>query len=133
MSADMSKWLGNKVLRWMAGNAMPSPPTDVYLALYDGDPRTSGTEITTTVRPAGRLPISFAALVDGTGNELDSNADVDFGASAGDVTLSYVAVFDDNSDTEMLWVKQLVGGPFAVATGTPVKFLSGDLTFTVGA
>ena len=32
MASDLSKYLGNKVARWLAGQAMPTAPTALYVA-----------------------------------------------------------------------------------------------------
>jgi len=133
MASDVSKYLGNKFLRWLAGNAMPTAPASVYAALYDGDPKAAGTEVTTTVRVAGRVALSFAALASGVTNELDTNADIDFGNSAGDASVSHIAIYDASTSGNLLWSKQLVGGPYAIATGAAVKFPSGQVTFTQGS
>jgi hypothetical protein len=130
---DLSLYFANKLLRWMAGNAMPSAPASVFLALYDGDPKSGGSEVTTTIA-AARLAISFAALASGTGNVLTSNADVDFGPSLGSVpNLDHVAVFDASTSGNLLWARALPGAPYNVTPGTDVKFLSGDITFTAGS
>jgi hypothetical protein len=135
MASDMSVYLGNKVCRWLAGNAMPAAPAACYAALFNGNPKTSGAEVTDTIRAAGRVAITFDAIADdGVDNEITNSADVDFGEAAGDVAnLDYVGIFDAASSGNLLFSKALPGGPFAVATGTPIKFLTGDLTFTIGA
>ena len=135
MASDMSTYLGNKLCRWLAGNAMPAAPTGCYAALFNGNPKTSGVEVTDTINAAGRVAIAFDAIADdGVDNEVTNLADVDFGEAAGDVAnLDYVGIFDAAPGGNLLFSKALPGGPFAVATGTPIKFLTGDLTFTIGA
>jgi len=135
MASDMSVYLGNKMCRWLAGNAMPGAPAACYVGLFNGNPKTSGTEVTATIRTAGRVAITFDAIADdGTDNQITNSATVDFGEAAGDVAnLEYVGIFDAASGGHLLFSKALPDGPFAVATGTPVKFLTGDLTFTIGA
>jgi len=134
MASDISKYLGNKICRWLAGNAMPTAPTTLYLALFDGDPKSTGTEVTEDVNSAGRVAIDLDAIADdGTDVLLTSDADADFGASEADVSISHLAVFDASSAGNMLFSKAATGGPFAVTTGSNVKAPSGDLTFTVGS
>ena len=127
--SDIAPYLANKILRWTAGNAMPSAPADVYLALYNGEPRVGGVEVTTTIRVAGRLALSFAALAEGLTNELDIDADVDFGAAAGEAALSHVAALDAAASGNLLWTKELPSGPYTVGAGTQVKFLAADVSF----
>jgi hypothetical protein len=135
MASDMSVYVGNKVCRWLAGNAMPAAPAACYVALFNGSPKASGVDVTTTIRAAGRVAITFDAIAnDGVDNEITNSTDVDFGQAAGDVAnLDYVGIFDAASGGNLLFSKALPGGPFAVAAGTPIKFLTGDLTFTIGA
>ena len=133
--SDMSTYLGNAICRWLAGNAMPAAPANCYVGLFDGDPKISGAEVTDTIRAAGRVAITFDAIADdGVDNEITNSADVDFGEAAGDVAnLDYVGIFDAVSGGNLLFSKALPGGPFAIAAGTPIKFLTGDLTFIIGA
>jgi hypothetical protein len=134
MASDMSVYLGNALCRWLAGNAMPSAPATCYVALFDGNPKTTGTEVTTTIRAAGRVAIAFDAIAAGTDNDLTNASEADFGSSAGSVpVLNYVAVYDAATSGNLLFSKVLPGGPFAVATGSPVKFTVGNLTFTIGS
>ncbi|MEJ2378807.1 MAG: hypothetical protein P8Y53_20800 [Pseudolabrys sp.] len=135
MASDMSVYLGNKVCRWLASNAMPAAPAACYAALFNGNPKVAGVEVTGTISAAGRVAIAFDAIADdGVDNEITNSADVDFGDAAGDVAnLDYVGIFDDQAAGNLLFAKALPGGPYAVSAGTPVKFLAGDLTFTIGA
>lgn len=134
MASDLSKYLGNKLARWLAGNAMPSAPANVYVALFDGDPKSSGVEVTADVNSSGRIAIPWAALASNdTDNVLTSNADVDFGASESAVDISHIAVFDASTSGNRLASKAKVGGPVSVVIGQTVKFLSGDLSFEIGS
>lgn len=128
----MSTYLGNKVLDWMKGNAFPTAPTDIFLALFDGDPKGAGTEITTDVDAGGRLAISLEALASGTDASVANDAAVDFGTSDSDVDLSHVAVYDDASAGNLLWAKALPGGPYVITTGMPVNFAIGTVVFNCG-
>ena len=132
MSSDISGYLGNKILRWLAGNAMPSAPSTVYCGLFSGNPKTGGTEVTTSIRAAGRVAVSFSSLSSGTGTQIDNSADVDFGASDGSATLAYVGFFDASSGGNLLWSRALVGGPYAITASMPVKFNTGGIVFNCG-
>ena len=114
---------------------MPAAPAGCYAALFNGNPKAAGVEVTDTINAAGRVVITFDAIADdGVDNDVTNSADVDFGAAAGDVAnLDYVGIFDDQAAGNLLFAKALPGGPYAVTAGTPVKFLAGDLTFTIGA
>lgn len=130
--SDLTKYLGNKLVRYLAGNVMPTPPTDIYVALYDGNPRTTGTEVTTSVRSAGRLAPTWTVPVsNATDNVLLSSADVNFGNSESDVDITHVAIFDAATGGNMLACKAL---PQAanVTAGATVKFAAGKIRFTIG-
>jgi hypothetical protein len=135
MASNLSPYLGNKICRWFAGNAMPTAPAACYAALFNGNPKTTGTEVTDTIHSGGRLAITFDAIADdGADIEITNSADVDFGTAAGDVAnLDYVGIFDAATSGNLLASVALPGGPFAITTGSAVKFLTGDLTFTIGA
>lgn len=132
MSSDISAYLGNKILRWLNGNDMPSAPSAVYLGLFSGNPKSGGTEVTTTIRSGGRLAITLESLASGTGVTISNSADVDFGNSEGAATLSYVGVFDAASGGNLLWSRALPGGPFSITTSMPVKFSTGGIVFNCG-
>lgn len=130
--SDMTTYLGNKVLRWLQGNAMPAAPAAFYMALFNGDPKSGGTEITVNIRAAGRLAIPTTAVALGAANTMTSSADVDFGLSAGGgLSLTHCAVFDAQAGGNMLFTENL-GGPFPVEVGTHVNFPAGDLDWTIG-
>lgn len=131
--SDMSTYLGNKVLRWLAGNAFPSAPSNCYLALFDGDPKGAGTEIGADINSSNpRQPIDFEAISAGTDNQLANDADCDFGNSEGAATLSHVGVYDASSSGNLLFARALPGGPFAITTSMPVKFATGAIVFNCG-
>lgn len=132
MASDLSKYLGNQLCRWLAGQAMPSPPAALEISLWNGDPKGAGVEVTRNVRTAGRLAAAFTAPPnDGATNTMASTADVDFGASAQSVTVTHVAVSDASTAGDILASKSV--GSNAVQAGQDVKFPAGDLVFTLGS
>lgn len=134
MASDLSKYIGNKIARWIAGSAMPSAPASVYVALFDGDPKGAGTEVTTDVNSSGRLAISWAALAENdTDNVLTSDTDADFGASEGACDISHVAVFDAASSGNLIASKAKAGGASSIIIGQNVSFPAGDLSFQIGS
>lgn len=128
--AGFSDYLEGAVMAWLNGTAMPTVPTTRYVALFNGDPTdtgTGGTEVTTTIRTAGRLAGTFTRVV----GVLTSSADVDFGAAAGAATISYFAIFDASTGGNMLMAGPITGGAVSVGAGTNVKFASGGLVLSV--
>lgn len=132
MSSDLSTYLGNKIARWLGGVAMPTAPTDIWIALFDGNPKSGGTEVTTDVRAAGRVAAVWTVPASGVVNVLTSSTDTDFGTSDGPTDITHVAAFDAASSGNLLASKPL-GAPQSVILGTPVKFNTADLTFTIGS
>lgn len=134
MASDLSKYLGNKVVRWFGGQAMPTAPAALYLALFNGDPKASGSEVTTSIRTGGRVGITLGSVpASGTVNTMTNTADSDFGASVSvsKVTVNYVAVMDAQSGGNILASKAVTS--VDIDEGELVKALAGDLTFTFGS
>lgn len=130
--SDLTKYLGNKIIRYLAGNVMPTPPSSIYVALFDGNPRSGGTEVTTDVRSAGRVvPTWTIPAANATDNVLVTSADTSFGNSESDVDITHAAIFDAATGGNMLAAKALPQTA-AVTTGALVKFAAGKLRFTIG-
>lgn len=126
-----SDYLENKVLNWAyKATTMGTAPAAVYVGLFNGDPldtAAGGTEVTTTVRVAGRVAATFGSV---SGGQVANSADVDFGNAAGAATMTHFATFDAASAGNMLHSGPLTGGTQGVLTGTPVKFTTGLLVIT---
>lgn len=135
MASDLTGYFGNKILRWLNNQAdMPSRPTTLYLALFNGNPKTSGVEVGATVKAAGaRQLVTFGTLASGSGHLLTSNIDVDWGNSEGATSISHIALFDASSGGNMYASKAVNSGPLTVAINSQVKFLAGNVTFNIGA
>lgn len=132
MASDLSTYLGNKIVRWLGGNDMPTAPSALYAALFNGDPKAGGTEVTNDIAgSAGRPTIALTAPSSGTDNEMSNDSDVDFGNSEGAVTVTHVAIYDAATSGNLLATKSL--GSNSVEAGQEVKFAAGDLTFTIGS
>jgi hypothetical protein len=134
MASDLSKYLGNKLVRWLAGQAMPAAPAQLYVAFFDGDPKASGTEVTTTLHAAGRVGVTWTIPASNdTDNILVNSAGVSFSTADADTPMSHVAIFDAQVGGKRLGSKGLVGGATTITAGTPVSFEAGDLSFTLGS
>jgi hypothetical protein len=132
MASDLSKYIGNALLLWTTGTAFPSAPVDTYCALFNGDPKASGTEVTTTISAGGREAITWDAVAtDGADNVMTTSADVDFGLAAAGATITHVAVMDASTSGNVLMSKAL-NSPLVIETGDPVKVNAGDLSVTIG-
>lgn len=130
MSA-FSNYLENAICNWIRGTAMPSAPAALYVALFNGDPTdtgTGGTEVTTTIRTAGRVTGTFGAPTDGV---IQNNAIVNFGSAAGSATVSHFALFDAATGGNLLLYAALTGGAQSIGANTNVSFPINSLTITV--
>lgn len=128
----LSDTLKLSALNWLKGTAFPAAPTSVYVALFNGDPNASGTEVTTTIRTAGRVSVTFGtAAVAGGVASMSNSAPVDFGEAAAGATVTHVALYDAARAGNLLWSGPAVGQPIAIAAGLAVSFGVGDLTVSV--
>jgi hypothetical protein len=125
--SGLSTYLANKVLGWLDGSSMGSAPTDLYAAMFNGDPTdagSGGTEVTTTIDATGRKAITWGAP---SGKIMSNSADVDFGTADAGATVTHIAVFDASTSGNMIGSFALSPSR-AVTTGDPVKFAIGDLS-----
>lgn len=127
-----SNYLEDKVLNWaLKGTAMGTAPVTAYVALFNGDPLDTGaggTEVTTTIRVAGRVAGTFGTITVNAGADTITNtALIDFGAAAGGATFTHFAIFDAASAGNMLYSNALTGGSQTVSAGTNVSFAIGAL------
>lgn len=129
---QISPYFGNKIVRWMLNAAdLPTRPTSLYLALYNGDPFSGGTEVTTTIRAAGRVIIDWEATpASGTDNEVLTDADVDFGVAVGAATVDHVAIYDAQSGGNILIGAAVTSQ--AVVLGANVSVPSASLDMRIG-
>lgn len=128
--AGFSDYLEGAIAAWMNGTAMPTAPTGRWVALFNGDPTdtgVAGSDVTATIRTAGRVNGAFSRSV----GVLTSSADIDFGAAAGAATVSHFAIFDAATGGNMLVAGPLTGGAQSIGAGTNVKFPSGSLVITL--
>lgn len=130
-----SNYLEDKILNWaLKATAMGTAPAAVYVGLFNGDPLDTGaggTEVTTSVRAAGRVAASFGSITTAAGaNSIANSADVDFGPADGGTTMTHFAIFDAASAGNMLYSSALTGGSQSVSAGTQVKFSAGSLVIT---
>lgn len=137
MASDLSAYFGNILLRWLNNQAdMPSRPTALYIGLFNGNPKTSGTEIGATVNASNpRQAITFASLASGAAHLLTSNSAQDWGNSAGSATWSHIGLFDsDTPGSGHLYASRpLSGGTQLINAGSSVKFSAGAITFNIGS
>lgn len=126
-SGSMTDALMEAVMDWIAGNAFPFSAGTVYVALFNGDPKGAGSEVTTTIRVAGRVAVTFAAPASGV---IQNSADVDFGNANGAATVTHAAIYSAASGGDM-YLSEVLQASISPAANDIVKFTSGALQFTL--
>lgn len=125
--AGLSTYLANLFLNHFRGTNIGTAPAAVYVGLHTADPTDAGTtgEVTTTIRVAGRVAVTFAAP---SSKVITSNADADFGnAAGGSGTITHFSIWDAASGGNCLGTAAVTASK-AWVTGQGVKFPSGSLT-----
>jgi hypothetical protein len=130
---DIADAILNDLVDWLVGKDDPPAIGTRYAALFDGDPQGSGTEVTTDIRPSGRVAITSDMETAGTTNDgkSSSTADIDFGNADSGATVTHIAIYDAASGGNLLMSDVLTGGSQTVTAGNPVKIPSGDLTVSI--
>lgn len=129
--SGFSNYLQNAVLNYLKGTAMPAAPASVFVALFNGDPTdagTGGSEVTTTIRTAGRVAAAFGAITSNT--SMSNSAIVDFGAAAAGATVTHFGLFSAATGGNLL-ASDTLAAPQTVAVSNPVSFAIGSLTVSV--
>jgi len=131
---DIADDVLDDLVDWLIGKADPPSTGTRYVALFNGDPQGAGSEVTTTIRPSGRVAITSDMEASGTTNtgESSSTADIDFGNADAGATVSHIAIYDAATSGNLLASDSLTGGSQTVTAGNPVKIPSGDLTVSIG-
>lgn len=125
MASELSDYSANAFLNWLRGTTFPTAPSDVYMALFNGNPTSGGTEVTTTIRVAGRVAIDYGAVAS---RAVENATDIDFGEAAGGATITYLAVYDAASSGNLLGYSPLDNNRTVIA-GDPVIFLADAHSF----
>jgi len=135
VASDLTAYFGNIILRWLNDQAdMPARPSALYLALFNGNPKGSGTEVGGTINTTNaRQPITFADIASGAAHLLTSDLTADWGSAAAGTTISHIALFDASSSGHLYASKALNGGAQVINPGSAVKFNAGSVTFNIGS
>lgn len=120
MPSRISDYVANKICGWYTGVAFGTAPTTVYVSLHTGDcgvNGTAGTDVTTTVRPAGRVAVDWGTPA---ARHALNDADTDFGLAAGACVIDSCALWDASSGGNCLG-SGLLPSSQAITVGLPVK------------
>lgn len=135
MPSDLSPYFGNTILRWFNGDAaMPASPSALYMALFNGNPKTSGVEVGATINSTDkRQLLSFGALGAGATHILISDVAVDWGNAEAAATFSHVGFYDSDTAGNLYASKAVAGGPVSVLVNSSVKFNTGQVSLNIGS
>lgn len=126
-----SNYLEQNIIQWLRGNAMPSAPTSVYVALSTANPGEAGAGLAEpdTADGYARQAVTFPAGSQGVDAFTTSNNNlVSFGPATDDWgTLTHFALFDAVTAGNMLYHGALDVSRAAPA-GTTIQIGIGDLT-----
>jgi hypothetical protein len=122
--SDTSAYVGDKLLNWIKGTAFGTAPTTTYVALYNGDPDSAGTEVTGTVGLT-RQAITWGAV---SARAMSNSADIDFGVASGSATVTFVVIFDASTAGNQICKKSITST--GITNGLDVKILTGNLTLS---
>jgi hypothetical protein len=126
-TGDLTEHTKDVVLDWIRGNASAAAPSTVFLALFNGV-----NEVTSEIRTAGRLAITFDAP---SAKVMVSDVAVNFGESAGDVSITHGVLFTAATGGTELAKAFITGAtaqaPIEVDAGDEVIFEAGDVSVQV--
>jgi hypothetical protein len=126
--ADKSTTLSNAMLNLVLRNVAYSPSTtNVFVALYVGDPKTTGVEISTVGTNYSRKQVTFSAASNG---QTSNNAEVDFGVASADYSASnvdYFALLDNSTGGNILY-SDLLTVAQKISQGNQPKFAVNVIT-----
>jgi hypothetical protein len=130
---DFSTYLRDAILSWIKGTAFPSPPANLYIAFYSGDPGrtgTGGTDITTSVRAAGRIAIASSgwSAITAVGNSrvISNSSGLTIGSAASTISSTHIGIWDASSGGN--FIAKAVA-PYSFISGTSYSIAIGDLDF----
>jgi hypothetical protein len=125
-----SDYLEQQFCAFLLGD-MDTAPTDLEVRLYFGNPTdtgSGGTDVTTDIRAAGAVAVTFGTpTLVGSNYEIANSGTVDFGNNedAGSITVDHVAIWIGGF-TELICYAEL-SSPAVFAPSDPVSFGAGEI------
>lgn len=115
----------NSLLNHMFGNSTYTPASNIYIALFDGDPLTTGTEISYTGYE--RKIVTFDSA---TNRQISNNNLITFAESDSSVSASHIAIYDNLTTGNMLGYASLTS-VVNIASGNEPKISIGSITINI--
>jgi hypothetical protein len=128
-SGDLSGYSKDYLVNWMTGKASFPSTTTRYYALYNGDPQGAGSEVTSTIRPAGRVAFTTLMSTASGGSSSDTTM-IDFGNASGAATISYTGGYDASTAGNCICSHAITGGAQSITSGNPVRVPVSSQTVT---
>ena len=128
--SNFSNYSETAICNWLRGNANMAATGTRYLGLFNGSPTdtgSGGTEVTTQIRTAGRLAVTFGTPTDGV---MQNSAAVEFGAAANSAGVTHFGVFDAASSGNLLFWGALLTSK-SIDSSDIVTFEANTITVTV--
>lgn len=129
-TGDLSGYSKDYLVNWLNGKASFPNTTTRYYSLWSSDPQGgTPTEVTTTIRAAGR--VAFTTLMaSSSGGTASNTTAIDFGNAAGGATIAYTGCSDASTSGNLIISHAITGGSQAITTGNPVRVPIGSQTVT---
>lgn len=122
-----SAYADNKLIDHLLGSGTYTKPSGLYVALYVGDPLTSGAEVSTSGTGYARQSATFTI----TGGSATNTSAIEFpAATANWGTIDYCAIYDALSGGNML-VSAALTSAKTVATLDILRFQASTITVTL--
>ena len=131
----LSQYTADALLKWSTNAAaFPAEPTTIYVALFNGDPTSGGTEITNTITGSTTrttLTLGAAPATSGSYRQIDNAAQVQIIDSAlSGATADYAAIYDNATAGNLIAYEALTASK-TIQTGDEVNFEANALGFRV--
>lgn len=122
-----SSYIDNKLIDHLLGSGTYSKPSSLYVALFNGNPASGGTEISTSGTAYARKTSVFTI----SGNSAVNTADIEWSiATAPWGTITYCAIYDASTGGNMLVYAPLVTSK-TIDTGDVLRILATTLIVTL--
>lgn len=122
-----TSYTDNKLIDHLLGSGTYTKPSSLYVALYVGNPLTSGTEVTTSGSAYARKLSTFSISGDTATNEFVLEYNV---ATTNWGTIDYCAIYDALTSGNML-VTAALTTPKTVVIGDILRFQTASISVTL--
>jgi hypothetical protein len=120
-SGDLTAYSKDYLVNWLTGKADFPATTNRWYSLWSTDPQGgTPTEVTTTIRVAGRINFT-ADMADASSGTATDTTMIDFGNAAGGATIGWTGCSDASTSGNLIISHAITGSAQTVTTGNPVR------------